>query len=103
MKLTSTQVERTLSQFDAQAIPDTHPVIPQLNSMFGDHTFFLNDDGLNIVEPSAKAEQGAQKVEQGAHEGMVVNLASWSQANPSALEPHEPEATDVVVTLEPQH
>ena len=52
MKLTSAQVERTLSQFEGQAIPDNHPVISQLSNLFGDHTFFLNNDGLNIVEPA---------------------------------------------------
>jgi len=36
MKLTPTQVERTLSQFEAQAIPDDHPAVPQLNELFGD-------------------------------------------------------------------
>jgi hypothetical protein len=41
MKLTSAQVERTLGQFEAQAIPDDHPVVPQLNDLFGEHTFFL--------------------------------------------------------------
>ena len=40
MKLNSTLVERALDQFEAQAIPDNHPVVPQLNSLFGDHTFF---------------------------------------------------------------
>ena len=50
MKLTSAQVERTLSQFETQAIPDDHPVVPQLNSLFGEHTFFLDSHGLNIVE-----------------------------------------------------
>ena len=40
MKLTSAEIERTLSQFEAQAIPDDHPVVPQLNSLFGgEHTF----------------------------------------------------------------
>jgi hypothetical protein len=29
MKLTSEQVERTLTQFRGEAIPDNHPVIPQ--------------------------------------------------------------------------
>ena len=42
MRLNSTQVERTLSQFEAQAIPDSHPMVPQLNELFGDHTFFLD-------------------------------------------------------------
>ena len=42
MKLNSAQLERTLGQFEAQAIPDDHPVIPQLNDLFGEHTFFLD-------------------------------------------------------------
>jgi hypothetical protein len=33
----------------------------------------------------------------------VVNVANWSDANPNRLEPHEPEPTDVVVTLESKH
>src|SRR5436305_1858836 len=45
MRLTSTQVERTLSQFEAQPIPDNDPVIPRLSGLFGDHTFFLDDNG----------------------------------------------------------
>jgi hypothetical protein len=48
MKLTSAQVERTLTQFQGEAIPDNHPVIPQLNGLFGEHTFFLDSHGLNM-------------------------------------------------------
>jgi hypothetical protein len=33
MKLNSAQLERTLGQFEARAIPDDHPVIPQLNDL----------------------------------------------------------------------
>src|SRR5262245_49971934 len=71
MKLTSAQVERTLGQFEARIIPDDHPVIPQLNDLFGEHTFFLDRNGLNIVEP-AEAAAGAA-----AQSAKVVNLASW--------------------------
>ena len=71
MKLTSAQVERTLGQFEARAIPDDHPVIPQLNDLFGEHTFFLD--------------------------------LSWSDDDPTGLELHEPEATDIVITLESRH
>jgi hypothetical protein len=90
MKLTSAQVERTLSQFEAQAIPDDHPLVPRLNELFGDHTFFLDSNGLNIVEPAQPAEAGQAK---------VVNLANWSDADPPSWAPHEPEPTDVVVVL----
>jgi hypothetical protein len=55
MRLNSAQVERTLSQLEAQVIPDDHPMVPKLNELFGDHTFFLNSDGLNVVEPNESA------------------------------------------------
>jgi hypothetical protein len=42
MKLTSAQVEQTLTQFEGEVIPDNHPVVPQLNKLFGEHTFFLD-------------------------------------------------------------
>jgi hypothetical protein len=93
MKLTSAQVLRTLSQFEAQAIPDNHPLVPQLSNLFGDHTFFLNNNGLNIVEPAAEAPQAAR----------VVNLANWSDDNLTRLTPHEPEPTDAIIELESKH
>jgi hypothetical protein len=93
MKLTSAQVERTLSQFEGEAIPENHPVVPQLNNLFGEHTFFLDTNGLNIVEPTQADGAAAQ----------VVNLADWSAGNPNRLEPHEPKLTDVVITLESEH
>jgi hypothetical protein len=52
MKLNAAQVERALGQFDARALPENHPVVPQLNTLFGDHTFFLDRNGLNVVEPT---------------------------------------------------
>jgi hypothetical protein len=41
MKLTSAQIERTLSQFEAEAIPDSHPALPRLNELFGITLSFL--------------------------------------------------------------
>ena len=96
MKLNSSQVERTLGQFEARTIADNHPLIPQLNDLFGEHTFFLDRHGLNIVEPVEAAGATAQSAK-------VVNLASWSDDNRSSLELHEPEATDVVITLGLRH
>ena len=62
----------------------------------GEHTFFLDSHGLNIVEPAEAAGSGAQSAK-------VVNVANSSDANPNRLEPHEPEPTDVVVTLGSKH
>jgi hypothetical protein len=92
MKLNSALVERTLNQFEAEAIPDTHPVIPVLKERFGDHTFFLDGKGLNIVEPTKPAQEGTAAAK-------VVNLASWNDEDPPKLSPHEPESTDVLIML----
>lgn len=93
MKLNSALLERTLNQFDAQAVPDEHPVVHQLNSLFGDHTFFLDANGLNIVEPAGQTDEGAQT-------GQVVKLAAWNDENRTGLAPHEPKLTDVIIVLE---
>jgi hypothetical protein len=46
MKLTSTQIEQTLGQFEAEPIPENHPMVTQLNEVFGEHTYFVNSDYL---------------------------------------------------------
>jgi hypothetical protein len=97
MRLTSALVERTLSQFEAQVIPESHPALAQLKGLFGDHTFFLDENGLNIVEPTEAPEEGIQA-------GQVVNLASWnSDEDPPSLERHAPEPTEVVIILGSRH
>lgn len=93
MKLNSALVEKTLSQFDAQVIPDTHPAVPQLTSMFGEHTYFLDGNGLNIVEPTDSQGEGVPT-------GQVVKIASWMDNERTSLAPHEPEPTDVVIVLQ---
>ena len=94
MKLNTALVEQTLSQFDAQAIPDNHPVVPQLNEVFGDHTFFLNGSGLHVVEPVEPTDDQPEA-------GTVVKLAAWTDENRSSLAPHEPQQTGVVIPFKP--
>jgi hypothetical protein len=96
MKLNSAQVQRTLGQFEARVIPYDAPVIEQLNEVFGEHTFFLDQHGLNIVEPVEAAEPAAECAK-------VVNLGSWTDDSRSGLELHEPAVTDIVVTLGSRH
>ncbi|MDB5604600.1 MAG: hypothetical protein JWP25_1500 [Bradyrhizobium sp.] len=97
MKLTSVQVERTINQFEAQAIPDSHPVVPQLNELFGDHTFLLDSNGLNILEPTDEAPREQVQA------ARVINLANWSDENLTRLSPHEPEPTGAIIVLESRH
>ena len=96
MKLNSTQLERTLSQFTAEVLPDDHPALKQLSNIYGDHTFLLNGDGLNVLEPAETADMDSQT-------GEVVSLANWSDATLTSLRPHEPKPTGVLVVLEPKN
>jgi len=92
MKLASAMIERTLDQFEVEALPDNHPAVPQLSELFGDHTFFLDANGLNIVEPAESSRAGAQTWK-------VVKLASWKDATQTSLASHKPEPTNVVIAL----
>jgi hypothetical protein len=96
MKLNSTQTEQALSQFEAQVLPEDHPARRQLSSIFGDHTFFLDGSGLNVLEPAETAEMDGQT-------GEIVSLASRSDSTLTSLKPHEPEPTGVMVMLERTH
>jgi hypothetical protein len=93
MKLSSQAVEQTLTQFEAEALPDNHPAVAQLNQLFGEHTYFLDGDGLHVVEP-------AQPTDSGAKAGVVVKLASWSDSSRTSLAPHAPEPSNVIIVLE---
>jgi SOS-response transcriptional repressor LexA len=94
MKLNPEMVNRTLNQIDAKAIPEDHPVMPKLKTMFGDHTFFLSISGLSIIEPLKERPQ----------RGTLLNVASWQDIEEGTLIAHdEPESTDVTVELETMH
>lgn len=92
MKMSAMLVEQAISQMDAEPIPEDHPAVEQLTRIFGDHTFFVDRDGLSIVEPAEEPEPGVQT-------GEVIKLASWSDERRTTLAPHEPEPTDQVVIL----
>jgi hypothetical protein len=101
MKLSTARVQHTLEQLEEQAafgqtvpIPEGNPILPKLNELYGDHTFFLDSDGLHIVEPAAG--------DGGAPTGQVVKLATWNDAGHTSLAAHRPEPTSIVIALGPE-
>ncbi|MBV8923681.1 hypothetical protein [Bradyrhizobium sp.] len=96
MKLNSTQIERALGQFDAQVLADDHPAVAQLTKVFGQHTFFLDDKGLNVLELIETPQMEPQG-------GEMINIADWSDATLTKLRAHAPEPTGVVVSLKEIH
>jgi hypothetical protein len=102
MRLSAAQVEMAAHQLNAEAIPEDHPLIPKLNELFGDHTYFLDSHGLSVVEQAAAQETSTESSTPSAGgTAVVVSLANWTDSNPPKLEAHEPELTDNVVTLSP--
>lgn len=100
MKLSTSRVHQALEQIEQQAtfegtiaIPDDNPAVPKLNEAFGNHTFFLDSEGLHIVEPTGQ---------DGGTEAQVVKLASWADPGCTTLAPHRPEPTDITVELTPE-
>lgn len=97
MKMNTAQIERTLhtlnaAALNAEAIPAEHPMMSQLERLFGDHTYFLDSRGLNIVEPVEAGHADSRL-------GVVVKLASWTDGRAESLKPHQPEPTETVVDL----
>jgi hypothetical protein len=92
MKLNSTQVKQTLNQMNAQVLPDNHPAVTQLTNVFGDHTFFLDESGLKVLEPAEAPATGMES-------GEVLSLADWTDASLTSLTPHEPEPTGTIVVF----
>ena len=92
MKLAAAMVAQTLDQYDAKVIPESHPAVTELSQRFGDHTFFIDESGLNIIEP--------RETDKPHETGVVVNLASYNDDR-SELQVHAPEPTDIIVELAP--
>jgi hypothetical protein len=92
MKLSPQAVEQTLNQFEAQALPENHPVVPKLNRLFGEHTYFLDSAGLHIIEPARKTDSGKL---QGVESSSPVGAMRIAR-----LAPHPPEWINLVVVLE---
>ena len=100
MRLTATLVKQTLDQLEEQnsfedvyGIPEDNPTAARLTEVFGDHTFFVDRDGLHIVE--ALETQGSDR----GPVGKVVKLARWKDKECTTLAPQKPVATDVIVLL----
>ena len=93
MKLTSTRIAYAAKQLEAFPRPDTHPMMETLCGLFGEHTFFLDNDGLSIVEEGDPEAVGDVEL------GVVVKLAGWTDEGRSVLLPHEREVTTLVLAL----
>ena len=92
MKLTATQIKQVEDQIGMSPISDDEPFVSQLSEVFGDHTFYLQEDGLHMLTLHAELEYGAQVAN-------MVHVAQWSTDEAISLVPCEPDLTDIYVDL----
>jgi len=94
MKLNDEQAKVVEERTGLQPIPDDNPAMSQLKENFGDHTFYVDDQGLYVLE--ATEEESDQDDPAAAQ---AVQIASWTDENKTALQAHEPQATDAQFKL----
>lgn len=92
MKLTPAHIEHVRTQLDLNPMGEDHEAYPALVNRFGDHSFFLNADGLHIVEPNVTGH-GEDRT------GALVTLAGWADETRTQLKPHAPKATAHIIEL----
>ena len=90
MKLNHICAAQAAEQLEATTLPEANPAVNSLSELFGEHTFFIDADGLFIVEAESDGE---------IELGRVVKLARWADRDRTVLSPHQRETTSLVVTL----
>jgi len=93
MRLSELQTQRIQEQTGASVVPDDNPSMPALKQNFGDHTFFLDADGLHIWESVAENPDDKAKL-------VGVRIASWSSDEKKSLVTHEPARIQVLAAPE---
>ncbi|THD46228.1 MAG: hypothetical protein E7774_06585 [Bradyrhizobium sp.] len=94
MKLTPPRSAHAARQLEAWVVPDAHPANQSLSETFGEHTFFLDGEGLSVIEPRGVTADGATEL------ARVVRLASWADEERTALAPHTPQETEFLVVVD---
>ncbi|GAB4392976.1 MAG: hypothetical protein Tsb0032_10660 [Kiloniellaceae bacterium] len=92
MKLNANQIAAVKQDLSADPLEEQNPAMGALRKAFGDHTFYVGDEGLFVVEP----------VEDEKHPGepaQLILVAAWSDDSKKALQPVPPQETETVVDL----
>jgi hypothetical protein len=92
VKLNADQIVEVQRQVGVDPVDADDPATETLRENFGDHTFYVGQEGLFVWEPA----EGADGAEDPA---VLVHVAEWSEDRDDALVSQEPKATDLVIDL----
>jgi hypothetical protein len=92
MKLTDAQVAVVREELGADPLPDSHPSYPALSQAFGEHSFYVSDQGLLVF----------QQVPEEPQTGRLVLVAAWTDDSKSELGAIEPQPTELAIDFTQQ-
>jgi hypothetical protein len=92
MKLSDTQIAAISATTGAQPIPDDDPAMGQLKEAIGDHTFYVDQHGLLVLEDTETAAKESELE--------IVRVGQWADETRSTMGVVPPQPTGQVVDLD---
>ena len=94
MKLNDRQLAVIEARTGAKPLPEGDPAAEHLKGAFGEHSFFLDPNGLYVFEGVDVPDTEAS-----AEPALLVQIAEWTDETKSAIAPIEPKPADLVLDL----
>lgn len=92
MKLSDTQIAAVAATTGANPIPEEDPAMGQLKEAIGDHTFYVDQHGLLVLEDTDDAP-GDNQLE-------IVRVGQWADEQRSTMGVVPPQPTGQVLDLD---
>ena len=89
MRLSNAQVRDVIQQTGVEALPADHPIVRQLEQVFGFLTFLLKPEGLHVVERGGLASPEGDPA-------FLVKIAGWADERHTLLAPQRYEVAGPV-------
>ena len=100
MKLTDQEAQSIQAETGLEPLPQDAPSQGALEEHFGQHTFYVVEQGLFVFEPVSAGDGDGADPDGAADQARAVQLAVWAeQDGRKGLAPIEPQATELVASL----
>ena len=103
MKLSNANIKTVKETLGVDPLEADNPAIEPLTKNFGEHTFYVGQEGLFVFEPDTEEIEPAKpngKAKPTAGNTVRLTLvAAWTDENRDAIKACEPQPTEMTVAL----
>lgn len=92
MRLSPEQIATVKEELGADSLEEDNPSMESLRKLFGNHTFYVGEEGLLIFLPIENAEPDDTRAQ-------MVLIAAWTDDSKKALSPIDAQPTTIVVDM----